>query len=40
MTVGVAGAVVAAVVAVGAWFASSGEDDDQPAPATHSTSAP
>ncbi|ALO94167.1 serine/threonine-protein kinase [Streptomyces olivaceoviridis] len=40
VTLGVAGVVVAAVVAVGAWFASSGGDDDQPAPGTHSTSAP
>ncbi|MFH9082773.1 serine/threonine-protein kinase [Streptomyces sp. NPDC017673] len=40
VTLGVAGVVVAAVVAVGAWFASSGGDDDEPAPATHSTSAP
>ncbi|MET8767994.1 serine/threonine-protein kinase [Streptomyces sp. NPDC004658] len=40
VTLGVAGVVVAAVVAVGAWFASSGGDDDRPAPGTHSTSAP
>ncbi|MEU1007793.1 serine/threonine-protein kinase [Streptomyces sp. NPDC005890] len=40
VTLGVAGLVVAAVVAVGAWFASSGGDDDQPAPPAHSTSAP
>ncbi|GGY66549.1 serine/threonine-protein kinase PkaB [Streptomyces olivaceoviridis] len=40
VTLGVAGVVVAAAVAVGAWFASSGGDDDQPAPGTHSTSAP
>ncbi|MBL1087132.1 serine/threonine protein kinase [Streptomyces actinomycinicus] len=39
VTLGVAGVVVAAVVAVGAWFASS-DGDDQPAPGTHSTSAP
>ncbi|QTD98864.1 serine/threonine-protein kinase [Streptomyces cyanogenus] len=40
VTLGVAGVVVAAVVAVGAWLASSGGDEDRPAPATHSTSAP
>ncbi|MGW3460669.1 serine/threonine-protein kinase [Streptomyces olivaceoviridis] len=40
VTLGVAGVVLAAAVAVGAWFASSGGDDDQPAPGTHSTSAP
>ncbi|MEW2289717.1 serine/threonine-protein kinase [Streptomyces sp. NPDC047841] len=40
VTLGVAGVVVAAAVAVGAWLASSGGDDDQPAPGTHSTSAP
>ncbi|MES9519801.1 serine/threonine-protein kinase [Streptomyces capoamus] len=39
VTLGVAGVVVAAVVAVGAWFASSGGDEDAPRPA-HSTSAP
>lgn len=39
VTLGVAGVVVAAVVAVGAWLASSGGDEDAPPPA-HSTSAP
>ncbi|MGV4986159.1 serine/threonine-protein kinase [Streptomyces sp. NRAIS4] len=39
VTLGVAGVVVAAVVGVGAWLASSG-GDDQPAQDTHSTSAP
>ncbi|KOV94233.1 serine/threonine-protein kinase [Streptomyces sp. NRRL B-3648] len=39
VTLGVAGVVVAAVVAVGAWLASSGEDSDPPRPA-HGTSAP
>lgn len=39
VTLGVAGVVVAAVVAVGAWLASSGGDEDAPRPA-HSTSAP
>jgi serine/threonine-protein kinase len=39
VTLGVAGVVVAAVVAVGAWFVSSDGDSDAPRPA-HSTSAP
>ncbi|MEU6775788.1 serine/threonine-protein kinase [Streptomyces sp. NPDC046759] len=39
VTLAVAGVVVAAVVGVGAWYASSG-GDDQPARNTHSTSAP
>ncbi|GGU72691.1 serine/threonine-protein kinase PkaB [Streptomyces filipinensis] len=39
VTLGVAGVVLAAVVGVGAWFASS-DGDDHPAPATHSTSTP
>ncbi|MGW2419336.1 serine/threonine-protein kinase [Streptomyces sp. NPDC001709] len=39
VTLGVAGVVVAAVVGVGAWLASSG-GDDRPAQDTHSTSAP
>ncbi|MFG2359471.1 serine/threonine-protein kinase [Streptomyces sp. NPDC048521] len=39
ITLGVAGVVVAAVIGVGAWWASSG-GDDQPAQDTHSTSAP
>lgn len=39
ITLGVAGVVVAALVGVGAWWASSG-DDDEPAHGTHSTSAP
>ncbi|MFB7502630.1 serine/threonine-protein kinase [Streptomyces broussonetiae] len=40
ITLGVAGVVVAAVVGVGAWLASSGGGDQQPAQDTHSTSAP
>ncbi|MFF5855532.1 serine/threonine-protein kinase [Streptomyces sp. NPDC012751] len=40
ITLGVAGVAVAALVGVGAWFASAGGDDDRPAPADHSTSAP
>ncbi|MEU2716758.1 serine/threonine-protein kinase [Streptomyces sp. NPDC007205] len=39
VTLGVAGVVLAALVGVGAWLAS-GDGDDHPAPATHSTSAP
>ncbi|MFF9769700.1 serine/threonine-protein kinase [Streptomyces sp. NPDC014636] len=39
ITLGVAGVVVAALVGVGAWWGSSG-DDDEPAHGTHSTSAP
>ncbi|MFI9806121.1 serine/threonine-protein kinase [Streptomyces sp. NPDC052301] len=39
ITLGVAGVAVAAIVGVGAWWASSG-GDDQPAQDTHSTSAP
>ncbi|MGW2492268.1 serine/threonine-protein kinase [Streptomyces sp. NPDC001606] len=39
ITVSVAGVAVAAVVGVGAWWASSG-DSDHPAPSPHSTSAP
>ncbi|WEO97092.1 serine/threonine-protein kinase [Streptomyces sp. FXJ1.172] len=39
ITLGVAGAVLAAVVGVGAWLASSG-GDDRPAQDTHSTSTP
>ncbi|WP_225096160.1 serine/threonine-protein kinase [Streptomyces sp. CoH27] len=40
VTLGVAGVVLAAVVGVGAYVASSGGGDDQPAQDTHSTSAP
>lgn len=40
ITLGVAGVVVAALVGVGAWFASADGDGDRPAPADHSTSAP
>ncbi|WP_030750199.1 serine/threonine-protein kinase [Streptomyces sp. NRRL S-31] len=40
ITLGVAGVAVAALVGVGAWFASADGDDDRPAPADHSTSAP
>ncbi|MEU2061623.1 serine/threonine-protein kinase [Streptomyces sp. NPDC013455] len=39
ITLGVAGAVLAAVVGVGAWWASA-DGDERPAPADHSTSAP
>ncbi len=39
MTLGVAGVAVAAVVAVGAWFAASDGDSEAPQ-VTHSTSAP
>ncbi|MET8807155.1 serine/threonine-protein kinase [Streptomyces sp. NPDC004546] len=39
VTLGVAGVVLAAVLGVGAWFASSGGDDD-PTPTTHPTSTP
>ncbi|MEV6295921.1 serine/threonine-protein kinase [Streptomyces sp. NPDC051896] len=38
VTLGVAGVVLAAVLGVGAWFASSGDDD--PTPTTHPTSTP